>query len=72
MSRRKHVLQKVLQEEIEPPGDGQHIVRAVGSRGSNIIEASVLKEKHAKLSNACQLSISAIFRIYFDRLSLLQ
>jgi len=40
MSRRKHVLQKVLQEEVEPPGDGQRIVRAVGSRGSNIIEAS--------------------------------
>lgn len=41
MSRRKHLLQ-TLEQEIEPPGDGQHIVRAVGSRGSNIIEVGVL------------------------------
>ena len=39
MSRRKHVLQSVLQQHADPPGPGQHIVRAVGSRGSNIIEA---------------------------------
>ena len=35
---RKHVLQKVLLETVEPPSEGQHIVMAVGSRGSNIIE----------------------------------
>lgn len=35
---RKHVLQKSLQEDVEPPGEGQHIVMAVGSRGSNIME----------------------------------
>lgn len=37
MSRRKHLLQS-LEQEVEPPGEGQHIVRALGSRGSNIIE----------------------------------
>ncbi|KAL4422874.1 hypothetical protein ABPG75_009071 [Micractinium tetrahymenae] len=37
MSRRKHLLQ-TLQQGVEPPGEGQHIVRALGSRGSNIIE----------------------------------
>ncbi len=40
MSRRKHLLQS-LEQEIEPPSAGQHIVRAVGSRGSNIIEVSL-------------------------------
>ena len=37
---RKHVLQKSLQEDVEPPGEGQHIVMAVGSRGSNIMEVT--------------------------------
>lgn len=37
MSRRKHLLQ-TLEQEVQPPSEGQHIVRAVGSRGSNIIE----------------------------------
>eukprot|EP00887_Chlorella_sp_A99_P007364 scaffold2.g7364.t1 len=37
MARRKGLIQ-ALQQEVEPPGPGQHIVRAVGSRGSNIIE----------------------------------
>lgn len=27
-----------LEQEVEPPVEGQHIVRAAGSRGSNIIE----------------------------------
>jgi probable RNA-binding protein EIF1AD len=38
MSRRKHLLQSSLLQDVEPPGDGQQIVRAVGSRGGNIIE----------------------------------
>ncbi len=32
------MLQKSLQEDVDPPGEGQHIVMAVGSRGSNIME----------------------------------
>lgn len=40
MSRRKHLLQS-LEQEVEPPGEGQHIVRALGSRGSNIIEVGL-------------------------------
>jgi len=41
MSRRrcKHVLQSVLQDDAEPPMAGQSIVRAVGSRGGNHVEA---------------------------------
>lgn len=35
---RKHVLQKSLMEQVEPPAEGQHIVMAMGSRGSNIME----------------------------------
>lgn len=38
MSRRKHVALNMLQQEVEPPGEGEYIVRAVGSRGSNIME----------------------------------
>ncbi|KAK9814192.1 hypothetical protein WJX72_001988 [[Myrmecia] bisecta] len=36
--RRKHVTQGSLQNEVQPPGPGQRIVRAVGSRGGNIVE----------------------------------
>lgn len=36
MSRRKHL--EVLQQSIEVPALGQHLVRAIGSRGSNLIE----------------------------------
>ncbi len=41
MSRRrcKHVLQSVLQDDAQPPTAGQSIVRAVGSRGGNHVEA---------------------------------
>ncbi|KAI3430572.1 hypothetical protein D9Q98_005165 [Chlorella vulgaris] len=39
MSRRKHVLQS-MEQAIEEPAEGQHIVRAVGSRGSNIMEVA--------------------------------
>jgi hypothetical protein len=41
MSRRrcKHVLQSVLQDDALPPTAGQSIVRAVGSRGGNHVEA---------------------------------
>jgi hypothetical protein len=38
MSRRKHVLLNALQQEVDAPGEGQHIARAAGSRGSNIME----------------------------------
>jgi hypothetical protein len=36
--RRKHMLQAAVNEEVQPPADGQHIVRALGSRGGNIVE----------------------------------
>jgi hypothetical protein len=48
MSRRKHVLQSSLMQDVEPPEDGQQIVRAVGSRGGNIIEASVMAQPHLR------------------------
>lgn len=38
MSRRKHVALDSLLEEVKPPSEGQAIVRALGSRGSNIFE----------------------------------
>ena len=34
----KHVLTTALQEEAAPPGPGQAIVRALGSRGGNLVE----------------------------------
>ena len=37
-SRRKHVLQNSLTGHVEPPTEGQLIVKAVGSRGGNIVE----------------------------------
>ncbi len=38
MSRgRKHVIQ-ALQQDVEPPGAGQSLVRALGTRGGNIVE----------------------------------
>jgi hypothetical protein len=40
MSRRKHILLQSLQEDVDAPSEGQQIVRAVGSRGGHIIEAS--------------------------------
>lgn len=43
---RKHVLQKSLQEDVEPPKEGQHIVMAIGSRGSNIMEVSLYINFH--------------------------
>lgn len=36
-SRRKHVTHG-LSQEIEAPKDGERIVRAIGSRGGNIVE----------------------------------
>lgn len=41
MSRRKHVELDFLQKDAQPPSEGQQIVRAVGSRGSNIIEVGM-------------------------------
>lgn len=42
---RKHVTQ--ASEHVGPPGEGQQIVQAIGSRGSNLIEASL----HAHVPN---------------------
>ena len=39
--RRKHVLQNSLTGHVEPPTEGQQIVRAVGSRGGNIVEVGL-------------------------------
>jgi hypothetical protein len=36
---RKHVTGAVTQD-VQPPDDNQHIVRALGSRGGNIVEVS--------------------------------
>lgn len=38
MGRRKHVTLNALQKDVEPPQDNESIVRALGSRGSNIME----------------------------------
>lgn len=38
MSGRKHLIQQVLRGDVQPPSEGQSIVRAVGSRGGNIME----------------------------------
>lgn len=38
MSGRKHLIQQVLFGKVEPPTEGQAIVRAVGSRGGNVME----------------------------------
>lgn len=35
--RRKHIIQS-LSQEIQPPKEDQHIVKALGSRGDNLIE----------------------------------
>jgi hypothetical protein len=37
--RRKHVTHAALNQEVTAPSDGQAIVRALGPRGGNIIEA---------------------------------
>jgi hypothetical protein len=37
MGRRKHV-EAALGDEVEAPGDGQAIVRVLGTRGGNIVE----------------------------------
>jgi hypothetical protein len=44
MSRRKHLLQQTLQEDIDPPLEGQQIVLAIGSRGGNQIEVGIYLE----------------------------
>lgn len=41
MSRRKHVTLQALSEDVDPPGEDQHIVRVVCSRGSNIMEVKM-------------------------------
>lgn len=38
--RRKHVTAS-SQQDIQPPGEGQQIVRALGSRGGNIVEVGL-------------------------------
>ena len=40
--RRKHVLQDALQQEVKAPVEGQEIVRALGSRGDNLVEVCSL------------------------------
>lgn len=39
--RRKHVTQASVTQDVQPPQDNQHIVRALGSRGGNIVEVCV-------------------------------
>ena len=51
---RKYVLQKQLQEDVEPPGEGQHIVMAVGSRGSNIMEVRAHSIDTLATSECCK------------------
>ncbi len=41
--RRKHVTQAILNQQVQPPEEGQRIVRALGSRGSNIVEVRLLE-----------------------------
>jgi hypothetical protein len=36
--RRKHMLQTAFSQDIQPPADNQQIVRALGTRGGNIVE----------------------------------
>eukprot|EP00879_Flechtneria_rotunda_P028248 GHRR01030340.1.p2 GENE.GHRR01030340.1~~GHRR01030340.1.p2 ORF type:complete len:108 (+),score=9.90 GHRR01030340.1:194-517(+) len=36
--RRKHVTQNAISQDVQPPEHNQHIVRALGSRGGNIVE----------------------------------
>lgn len=43
--RRKHVLQTVFSQDIQPPAENQQIVRAVGARGGNIIEVHLVCDK---------------------------
>lgn len=57
MSRRKHL--EVLQRSIEAPEAGQQIVRAVGSRGSNLIEASAVPSMHRHVTAANRASRGA-------------
>jgi hypothetical protein len=38
MSRRRKHVTLALEQDIEPPGPGQAIVRALGTRGGNIVE----------------------------------
>ena len=38
MSRRKHVTQQSLTQDVQPPGAQESIVRALGTRGGNIVE----------------------------------
>ena len=50
--RRKHVTQGVVTQDIQPPADNQHIVRALGSRGGNIVEVSPEKKQAATLTSS--------------------
>eukprot|EP00775_Hariotina_reticulata_P009258 gene9258-9424_t len=36
--RRKHVTQTAFNQDVEPPSSNQQIVRALGTRGGNIVE----------------------------------
>jgi hypothetical protein len=36
--RRKHMLQSAITQDIQPPAANQQIVRALGTRGGNIVE----------------------------------
>jgi len=38
--RRKHVTQTAFNQEVEPPTSNQQIVRALGTRGGNIVEVT--------------------------------
>ena len=40
MSRRKYLTQTSLVQDVQAPGEGEFVVRALGSRGGNIIEVS--------------------------------
>jgi probable RNA-binding protein EIF1AD len=42
MSRRKHVTQQSLTQDVQPPGAGQSVVRALGARGGNIVEVRLM------------------------------
>lgn len=44
MSRRKHITQ-ALNEEVQPPSGNQSIVRALGTRGGNIVEVRALEAR---------------------------
>jgi probable RNA-binding protein EIF1AD len=47
-SKRNHVIKSALQEYAEPPGEDEHICKALGSRGSNKIDVE-LPDGHTAL-----------------------